>query len=126
MTEAEKILEASQVALGRAGVLSEEKQAPKITEKMIRDDMGLGSQDIGKGAMQILRSGWCANCDKEWYAVVFLAKNRTWWAEISGLDRHATYTNMGKRSLHNAALAKFDAPGKWKDTTGQKYTPVTN
>ena len=106
--------------------VTEEKQAPKITEKMIRDDMGLGSQDIGKGAMQILRSGWCANCDKEWYAVVFLAKNRTWWAEISGLDRHATYTNMGKRSLHNAALAKFDAPGKWKDTTGQKYTPVTN
>ena len=126
LTEAEKIIEASQVALGRAGVLSEEKQAPRITEKMIRDDMGLGSQDIGKGAMQILRSGWCANCDKEWYAVVFLAKNRTWWAEISGLDRHATYTNMGKRNLHNAALAKFDAPGKWKDTTGQKYTPVTN
>lgn len=126
LTEAQKIIEASQVALGRAGVLSEEKQAPKITEKMIRDDMGLGSQDIGKGAMQILRSGWCANCDKEWYAVVFLAKNRVWWAEISGLDQHATYKNMGKRSLHNAALAKFDAPGKWKDTTGQKYTPVTN
>ena len=106
--------------------VTEEKEAPRITEKMIRDDMGLGSQDIGKGAMQILRSGWCANCDKEWYAVVFLAKNRTWWAEISGLDRHATYTNMGKRSLHSPALAKFDAPGKWKDTTGQKYTPVTN
>lgn len=126
LTEAQKILEASQVALGRAGVVSEEKQAPRITEKMIRDDMGLGSQDIGKGAMQILRSGWCANCDKEWYAVVFLAKNRVWWAEINGLDRHATYKNMGKRNLHNAALAKFDAPGKWKDDAGRKYAPVTD
>ena len=126
LTEAEKLMDAAQIALGRAGVVSEEKQAPKITEKMIRDDMGLGSQDIGKGAMQILRSGWCANCDKEWYAVVFLAKNRVWWAEISGLDRHATYTNMGKRNLHNAALAKFDSPGKWKDDAGRKYVAVTD
>lgn len=126
LTEAEKLMDAAQIALGRAGVLSEEKQAPRITEKMIRDDMGLGSQDIGKGAMQILRSGWCANCNKEWYAVVFLAKNRVWWAEISGIDRHATYTNMGKRNLHNAALAKFDSPGKWKDDAGRKYTPVTD
>ena len=126
LTEAEKLMDAAQIALGRAGVVFEEKQAPKITEKMIRDDMGLGSQDIGKGAMQILRSGWCANCDKEWYAVVFLAKNRVWWAEISGLDRHATYTNMGKRNLHNAALAKFDSPGKWKDDAGRKYVAVTD
>ena len=126
LTEAEKLMDAAQIALGRAGVVSEEKQAPKITEKMIRDDMGLGSQDIGKGAMQILRSGWCANCDKEWYAVVFLAKNRVWWAEISGLDRHATYTNMGKRNLHSAALAKFDSPGKWKDDAGRKYVAVTD
>ena len=126
LTEAEKLMDAAQIALGRAGVVSEEKQAPKITEKMIRDDMGLGSQDIGKGAMQILRSGWCANCDKEWYAVVFLAKNRVWWAEINGLDRHATYKNMGKRNLHNAALAKFDSPGKWKDDAGRKYVAVTD
>lgn len=126
LTEAEKLIQTAQIALGRAGVVSEAKQAPKITEKMIRDDMGLGSQDIGKGAMQILRSGWCANCDKTWYAVVFLAKNRVWWGEISAGDRNATYTNMGKRNLHNAALAKFDSPGKWKDDAGRKYVPVTD
>ena len=126
LTEAEKLMDAAQIALGRAGVVTEEKQAPKITEKMIRDDMGLGQSDIGKGALMVLRSGWCANCDKEWYAVVFLAKNRVWWAEINGLDRHPTYKNMGKRNLHNAALAKFDAPGKWKDDAGRKYVPVTD
>ena len=106
--------------------VTEAKEAPKITEKMIRDDMGLGQSDIGKGAMMILRSGWCANCDKGWYAVVFLAKNRTWWGEISAGDRNATYTNMGKRNLHSPALAKFDAPGKWKDDAGRKYVPVTD
>ena len=106
--------------------VTEAKEAPKITEKMIRDDMGLGQSDIGKGALMVLRSGWCANCDKAWYAVVFLAKNRVWWGEISAGDRNATYTNMGKRNLHSPALAKFDAPGKWKDTTGQKYVPVTD
>ena len=126
LTEAEKLMEAAQIALGRAGVVLEAKEAPKITEKMIRDDMGLGQSDIGKGALMVLRSGWCANCDKEWYAVVFLAKNRTWWGEISGGDRHATYKNMGKRNLHNAALAKFDSPGKWKDDAGRKYVPVTD
>jgi len=126
LTEAEKLIQTAQIALGRAGVVSEAKEAPKITEKMIRDDMGLGQSDIGKGALMVLRSGWCANCDKEWYAVVFLAKNRTWWGEISAGDRHATYTNMGKRNLHNAALAKFDSPGKWKDDAGRKYVPVTD
>ena len=102
-------------------------QAPQITSEMIRDDMGLGSNDFGKGAMQILRSGWCADCGKHWYAVVFLAKNRVWWGEISAGDKYgATYTNMGKRNLHRLALAKFDAPGKWKNTTGIKYAPVTD
>ena len=107
-------------------VVSEAKQAPQITEKMIRDDMRLGSEEIGKGAMMVLRSGWCANCNKERYAVVFLAKNRTWWGEISGTDKRVTYKNMGKRSLHNPAFYKFDAPGEWKDTTGMKYTPLTD
>lgn len=92
-------------------VVSEAKQAPQITEKMIRD--GMGWNDI-----EILRSGWCADskCNKAWYAVVFTANKRVWWGEINGIDHYPTCTDMGPKSMYKKALTKFDKPGDWKNT----------
>ena len=102
-------------------VVSEAKQAPQITEKMLQDSMGWND-------IQILRSGWCADskCDKAWYAVVFTANKRVWWGEMSAIDKHPTSTDMGPKSMYKKALAKFDAPGEWKDTIGMKYKPLTD